>query len=218
MKPFILLLLFVSSSLYSYTIHVTDTFSSDKEEVISRLLDLQGSWVVDIRKELSPADLQQGFLIVRATSESMLELVDVKNAKILWVEEEGEFLGYLLLTDMREFFDLYVNSPIRTFDCHVNQVNFEQTLILNNTLYVRQIAIKKEAARFGVGTQLLDEAKRRSPSGLVAVVLTEPCENKASRTFFSKHGFSCIGYLNCVASSLWPAYQSAVYYYETLQD
>ncbi len=202
----IFFLLFATSALYGYTLHLSDKHSSDKKEVIDKLLDLQATWQVNIR-EMQPLETAvEGFLFVRMKSEELIHLLDAKEVKILWAEEEGELLGYLILTQMNEFFDLYVDSPIRTFDCHIDPATFSQ----EGLHYIEQIAVKKEAVLQGIATRLLNEAKRLSPKGLVAAVLTKPFPNLASLRFFSRNGFINVGFLDCVECPAWPAYQTCV--------
>ena len=93
---FFLCLLLVSGALNAQTLHITDRHSPDKNEVVAHLLELQSSWQVNIREMQSLNTSERGFLFVRMQPESVLHLLDDKNVKILWAEDEGEFLGYLI--------------------------------------------------------------------------------------------------------------------------
>ncbi len=213
MTKIALFFLFVASRLYALSVHVTDETSADKEEVTCNVLNLQKSWQVSIWQKQPYEVSKEGFLFVQMKKEELLGLLDKKKAKILWVEDEGSFLGYLILAPIEEFFDLYVNSPIRTFDCHV-----DQSLFTKEVQYIEQIAVKKDAVNRGVGTLLVNEAKCLSPYGLVAAVLVEPFPNLASLAFFFKNGFMSVGFLHCIECPSWPAYKTCVLHIGKRED
>ncbi len=215
MFRYVILLLFCVQRLYGYTIDITDKHSSDKEEVISNLLLLQHDWQIDIRAYSSQNDTGNGFLFVRMQPEFIHHLVEHKNAIIISASTDKELVGYIILTDITEFFDLYMHTPIRTFECLVNQSVFEKYLDEHTVRYVEQIAVKRDQAHKGIGTNLLNKAKSMSPSGIVAAVLTKPVPNSASLDFFTKNQFIDMGTLNCMECPEWPAYQTQVLFWSS---
>lgn len=209
-----LLLVFISGqTLYGQTLHITDKHSPDKEAVIADLLSLQQTWQIDIREKQPLQLAQNGFLFVRMKPEFIRDLIDNKNATIIWASCDETFAGYLILTEITEFFDLYRDSPIRTFDCLMPQGLFEKYLMANNVKYIEQIAVNRSLTHAGIGTALMNEAKGLSPKGLVAAVITQPIRNQASLEFFAGHTFAVMGHLNCVECLEWPAYQTRVFFW-----
>lgn len=206
MRKFLFFFLLIVAVLNAHTLHITDHTCFDKEDVVTKVLELQSSWQVNIREPQDVNTSLEGFLFIRMTPAGLLDLLDIRKAQIIWAEEEGEFLGYLILTPMDEFFDLYINSPIRTFDCKIDHNIFLQ----EGLLYIEQIAVRKQNAHQGIASSLLDVAKQLAPKGLVAAVLTEPFANLASLNFFLKNGFTQVGFLNCIECPEWPAYQTTI--------
>ncbi len=209
-----LLLLVCMSQVDGSTIHVTDKYSPNKDEVISHLLELQNGWQIDLHTAAPQDKIQNGFLFVRMKPEFVRSLLDNSTAQILWMEDKGEIAGYIILTEISEFFTLYVDSPIRTFAPLVNLPLFEEYLNVNQVRYIEQIAVRNNCVQKGIGSTLLEVAKLVSPDGLVAAVLTQPVLNKASCAFFSKNGFETVGFLNAIESALWPAYQTRVFFWQ----
>lgn len=210
---FVLLLALVTSQMAAQTVHITNKYSSDKEEVIANVLAVQKAWQIDIHSRKPQGNTQNGFLFVRMTPEFVRGLLDYETAQIIWVEHEGELAGYIILTDMGEFFSLYINSPVRTFVPKVNLPLLEEYLIVNNVQYIEQIAVKPEFTKEKIGTTLVNAVKEISPNGLVAAVMTKPFDNIASRAFFLKSGFSTVGQLDCIQCAKWPAYQTHVFFW-----
>lgn len=191
--------------LAAFSLHTTSKESADKLEVIEALLDIQKSWQVNIRAQEPEEKLQDGFLFVKMTTEELLHLIDEKGVEILWIEDDHGLAAYLILTDISEFFDLYKNSEIRTFRFDGDELE------LVNLRYIEQIAVRRDACKQGFASHLLDEAKRVSPNGLIAAVLSEPFRNKASSSLFLKNGFHTIGFLDCIEGPVWPKYQTTVF-------
>lgn len=209
---FLILQFVISSFCYGEELTITDKNSPDKLKVISNLLALQQSWQVDIRSQKNEVYENSGFLFVRMKPESVLDLLDNKDSKIIWVKHNDEMAGYIILTTIQEFFDLYVNSSIRTFEGD-NLPLLEEYLISNDVKYIEQIAISINHVKKGIGIKLVNAAKELSPKGLVCAILTKPFKNQASLRFFSHHGFLPQGHLNCIECADWPTYQTRVLFW-----
>lgn len=214
MIQYIILSLLFIFPLFGETIHLTDKYANDKEEVIRSILALQQEWQINIRATQLAIDTHNGFLFVKMKPEFVLDLLDNKNATIIWASQKEELIGYIILTEIDEFFDLYKNSSIRSFACSADQTQFEEYLQSFGVKYIEQIAVKRELAHTGIGTQLINAAKQCSPYGLVAAVLTQPLANTASLSFFLKSEFTSMGYLNTIECVEWPAYQTAVLFWQ----
>ncbi len=212
---FLILFSALCSLLSGYTLHRTTIDSLDKQHVIEQVLEIQKSWKVDLRKIPSKESFESGFLFVSMKDEELIALLETKDAEILWIDDEDKLAGYLILTQISEFFDLYKGSMIRSFSFTGDLDSFEQNLQMMR--YVEQIAVRKECSGKGYGSLLLANAKDISPNGLIAAILTKPFPNNASKALFLKNDFKCVGTLDCIENPLWPEYQTAVYLYETVE-
>lgn len=208
----VLSLLFIIPA-FGETIHLTDKYADDKEEVVRSILALQQKWQINIRATQLATNTHNGFLFVKMKPEFVIDLLDNKNATIIWASQEEELIGYIILTELDEFFNLYKNSPIRSFACTADQTQFEEYLQSFGVKYIEQIAVKRDLAHTGIGTQLMNQAKQCSQYGLVAAVLTEPLANTASLSFFLRNKFTSMGHINTIECVEWPAYQTSVLFW-----
>lgn len=137
------------------------------------------------------ADGQTGFLISKFCESELAELLN-NGSELILTENKNGVIGYILLTEFREFESVLLearNLDIKNFD---NLKNVEPR-------YLYQIGVSPESRGKGIAKSLLEFAKTRSPQGIITDVLTGPVKNDVSISFFHKNNFLSIGSFSLAA-------------------
>ena len=167
------------------------------ERTIKEILDIQYSLIIDPFDQPLPENFENdGFILVKMTPDYVRSLITESNASIIAAYEGINMVGYILLTEIDEFYDLYSYPDIGMLELPFPKKNLESFLNEKKVMYIEQISIKPGFSKRGIGTLLVNECKRQSPYGLVADVFIEPITNRPSLAFFSQKGFQKIGILH----------------------
>ena len=176
------------------SIFIIDKTSEKKDQIIDDVLQLQQSLIVDpfLKEELP----ETGFLLIKMQASYIQQLLEEKNGRIIASYNQNELMGYIILTEVSEFMELYQDPKIGSFECEVPLDSLE-TYFKNQAVgYIEQIAVKKEYAKKGIGNILVTICKNLAPDGLIADIFIDPIVNFASLAFFAKMGFYEIGTLS----------------------
>ena len=169
---------------------------ASKEDLIRELLTLRQPLVVDFsEKELPDLASFYGFLFPPTTLDRVKLFFEKYEGKIITAYLDEELVGFLALTDASVFTELYHEPNYGSFDCTENLDTLEQDFLTKRIGYVTEIAVKTGYCKKGIGTSLLNAAKRLMPQGLVADIYLYPFANNASLSFFAKKKFREIGTL-----------------------
>jgi ribosomal protein S18 acetylase RimI-like enzyme len=172
------------------------SFTLDKERVIKDLLSLQSSLIVPVQNPILENFAKKGFLLIKMTPEYVNSLLNEKNGLIVSAYQKECLVGYVLLTDISEFKELYQDETIGYIETTLNLEKLEKLLSRADVGYIEQIAVNPSFSRSKIGKRLIDECKKIKPLGLVADVFIDPLVNKASLAFFSSQGFEKSGILH----------------------
>lgn len=181
-------LIFLSHSAFAIELKIIEKNSPDRDLVITEMLGLQRSLIVDPCIKHPPA---HGFLLIKMNSDYVRHLLNWQHGRLIAAYASGELVGYLLLVDTTGFTHLYENLSIGVFESFLSE-----DFCLDTLGYIEQIAIKSRYTKKGLGTLLVNKAKQLYPDGLITDVFIHPIKNLASLSFFAKNGFNHAGYLH----------------------
>ena len=183
MKYFILVVLFFTP-LYSLEIV--------EGEGVAEILAIQNSLVAPLEAEKQP---EFGFITIARSAEYLQ-----KCEKRILAYVEGQVAGYMLLESVEGYLQW---AKGRKFDGDLSK--------LGRSYYIDQIGVSSAFARQGIGTALVEYAKKVSPDGLLADILWEPNRNEASITFLKKQGFSLLGVMEVEATDRLAEHKIAIF-------
>lgn len=198
----------------SIAIKIIDSTTENKDEVIKEILSLQGALLANPYADYLPETCEtNGFILIKMTQEYVRDLLDKKHARIICANSSMQLLGYLILTDISEFMDLYHDSTIGFFESLMSVGRFEYYFLSQSVGYIEQIAVKAGFSKMGIGKALVESCKDLIRTGLVTDVFIQPHINKASLAFFAKQEFVEIGTLHQEAKADFPAHQTRVLFW-----
>lgn len=177
------------------TIHTIDKNSLSRNEVIRDLLALQKSLIVSSQKPIPEEFAKTGFLLVAMTPEYVSHLLAQKDGCIVCAYLDQTLVGYILLTDISEFKELYQNEGAGRFETPIDLATLNTWLAKQDVGYIEQIAVKPGYSKMGIGSQLMSRVKKLKPQGLIADVFIHPVQNEPSLIFFSHQDFVQSGIL-----------------------
>lgn len=203
----------------SITLSVFDRHSKNKDRVIKELLDVQRSLIISIQSPIPEDNAQNGYLLIRMTPEYIDNLLQNRQGQIVAAYQQEMLVGYILLTDIAEFKELYEDEEIGFIETPIDFAVLDTLLSQLEIAYIEQIAVKPGYSRQGVGKQLIEKSKKLKPGGLVADVFLEPLTNEASLQFFSKVGFEKVGVLHQYPRNNFPhAHQTQILFWNPDPD
>jgi len=174
---------------------LTDQNSPSKDRVIEELLTLQRSLIIPIQHPIPNQYIQDGFLFIPMNPEYLNNLLEQKDGCIVGAYLEEILVGYILLTDISEFKELYREASIGSIETTMDMQKLESLLMPSSIGYIEQIGVTTSHSRKGIGSLLINTCKKLKPGGLVADVFIDPMKNEASLHFFSHKGFQEFGIL-----------------------
>lgn len=190
--------LFLKEESGARTLYGVDAAHKQIDEIIEEILKIQQSLLVNRLdpKKVAPELIEGGFLVTQMTHSDLKDLL--RDGKILGICDgsgSGDVLaGYLILTPLSsltqytERYDLSLAISRSDWDCFMAS---------SDRYYVEQIAVAKSYAKQGIGTALLQASQKLSPQGLMAAILFEPYNNRASYALFTQKGhFDAVGSLD----------------------
>ena len=168
----------------STTILTIDKNSPSKNKIIHDLLALQSSLIVSSQKPIAEEFVNTGFLLVPMTQEYVFDLLELKSGQIVCAFLDKTLIGYILLTDISEFKELYQDENAGRFETSIDLPTLEAWLANPFVGYIEQIAVKPGYSRKGIGSELIAACKILKPQGLIADVFIYPVKNEPSLSFF----------------------------------
>lgn len=176
------------------SIVVVDKNNVSSDQVIVDLLSLQKTLIV-CPTDIPEAFMQTGFLLVPMTPEYVASLLEKKEGQIICLYQDQTLLGYIILTIATEFEELYQDSLTGRFETPLNLSDVHNWLSDKDVGYIEQIGVRPGYSRKGIGSQLLEKAKKIKPHGLVCDVFIYPVKNNPSLRFFYDQEFTEPGIL-----------------------
>jgi len=201
MKSFLPFLCTFFSTLWGLpiTLELVEKDSARVEETIDAILEMQKSLLLPLELTECPDSAQTGFLTIEMTHTYLRELLH--SGKFLIAFYEDQPVGYLLLDKIDSYLQ-WVKGK------HFASEWDLQTLRQIN--YIDQIAVVRKYAKHGIGTALVDYAKKLSPQGILADILSAPYPNQASMHFFAAQKFIELGILQVEKTAKYPAHAVAI--------
>lgn len=139
---------------------------------------------------------KNGFLLIRMTPDYVNTLLEEKGGQIVGAYLNHSLVGYIILTDISEFLELYHEESYGYIETTMDLNSLEKKFEELRFGYIEQIAVGLEHTRSGIGKQLMNACKQMRPDGLVADVFIFPIANTASLEFFQRVGFVKFGVLH----------------------
>lgn len=167
----------------------------DGEEIVSEILAVQKALLLPLDVTEIPEFAKSGFLTVAMTP----EYVQACEKRVL-AYVDGKVVGYVILETIERFKEW---AEGREFTGDLGP--------LSNFYTIDQIGVLTPYARQGVGTALVNYAKKLSPGGLLTDAVLEPYPNLASMAFFQRQGFRLLGTMEIKATELLPAHKTSVF-------
>ncbi len=183
----------------SVSITVIDQHSLFKSQVIDELLTLQRSLIIPPQIPIPEENAKNGYLLVQMAPEYVHHLLDKKQGIIVGAYQDHNLVGYVLLTDISEFKELYEGGKLGSIETSI-----DLSILREQVGYIEQIAVKPGYSRRGIGRELMRVCQQIKPEGLVADVFLSPLKNTASLQFFSRLGFEQAGILHQHARDNFP--------------
>lgn len=180
-----------------------EVIERSEPEVIEAVLGIQKTLLAPLSEV--PPFAEAGFLTIEMTHEYLEKFL--QTGKILIARQEGRIVGYLLLDRIDGFIDW---AKDKRFD---SEWNLER---LRGIQYIDQIAVLRSYARQGIGTALVEEAKKLSPRGILIDILFAPYSNHASMQFFASQGFVPLGIVYVEAYSKRAAHATSVMLWDAI--
>ncbi|CDR35176.1 GNAT family N-acetyltransferase [Criblamydia sequanensis] len=171
-------------------VYVISKATPQKDEMIKKVLELQETLLVDPLASISQDSLKDGFLLTAMDADYINYLLNEKNGVIICVTQKQVLLGYAILVNTSQFKKLFENESVGQLDSALQMDDFAR----NDSAYIEQIAVRKSAARQGIGSKLIDTCKKLKHA-LLADVFINPVSNDASLQFFTDQGFENVGIL-----------------------
>jgi GNAT superfamily N-acetyltransferase len=201
MKSFIPLLCTFFSTLCGLpiTLELIEKDSERIEETIDAILEIQKSLLLPLELTEWPDIAETGFLTIEMTRTYLQELLHTGKFLIAFYEERP--VGYLLLDTIDSYLQ-WAEGKYFASDWDL------QTLREIN--YIDQIAVVRKYAKHGIGTALVDFAKKLSPQGILSDILSAPYPNQASMHFFAAQKFVELGILQVEKTARYPAHAVAI--------
>ena len=170
--------------------YIIDKYTKDNSDLIQEVLTLQRSLIVDNQTpdELPIQFKENGFLTVRKTAEELAQTLQ-NEGKIIIARHKGELIGYLILTELENYFSWMSSAKQVEIDLPLEISELESYYIDKRVKLLDQIGIATHYAKHGIGKRLVEIAKELSPHGLSTDILYKPFTNRASFAFFAKQGF-----------------------------
>lgn len=170
--------------------------SENKAEAISEVLEIQKSLLIPLEAEELPDFSKNGFLIVKMNRDYLENFL--VNGEMIVAYDQDNIVGYLLLEKMDAYINWARNQNI------VSDLGLDD---LKRVKYIDQIGIQSRYAKKGIGTALINEARLKSPNGMLTDTLVQPFPNPAALAFFSKMGFLDVGLIRVQANEVRPAHE-----------
>ncbi|CAF1284552.1 unnamed protein product [Didymodactylos carnosus] len=141
-----------------------------------------------------------GFLVGKMAMKYLQELLEEVQTSIIFIVEpmESKIYGYAILTSPAKYKDILNDLHLASA---LDKKQWNDIINNPNIRYITQMGIINDARRTGLGTFLIEKCKTLYSDGLLAGMMLEPLENKASYKFFTsrRNGFSCVGYFDLQA-------------------
>lgn len=176
------------------SINVVDRHSALKNEVIDDFLALQESLVIPLQTPVLEESAKNGHLLIQLTGAYINQLLEEKNGLIICAYLEQTLVGYIVITDISGFKELYEEST-GFVEPVVDLSVMEKILLQTDIGYIEQIGVKPGYSRRGIGARMIQISKKLKSNGLIADIFLEPVKNEASLQFFFRQGFEKSGIL-----------------------
>ena len=194
-----IVLFFFCTTAFSFSIQLVDKNSEHIDETIAEILKVQQTLLLPLELTEIPSCAQSGFLTVQMTPQYLIEFL--QTGRFLIAVHQDQIVGYLLLDQIEQYLHW---AEGKRFDSEWDL----QTL--QTMGYIDQIAVAREFAKQGVGTALINSAKKLSERGLLTDILSAPYRNEASLRFFTARGFANIGTMYIEQTATSPPHATAV--------
>ncbi len=194
-----ILFFFFNTSGFSLTIQVIDKNAEKIEETITEILAIQKSLLLPLEISEIPSYAQSGFLTIQMTPQYLLDFL--RTGRFLIAVHQDQIVGYLLLDQIEQYLN-WANG--NQFKSEWNLKSFQ------NLQYIDQIAVDRKFTRQGIGTALVDYAKKLSAEGLLTDILFTPYHNHASMQFFTTNEFLDIGTMHIEKTAKYPQHATSV--------
>jgi hypothetical protein len=155
-------------------------------EDIEGIISVQNSRFVD-KDNLDESFSDSGMLLYKTTPEELKGIIGDGENHMLLVSKDDDFVtGYALSYSLDEWIE---NKPEWNSNLSI-EASFDN-ILLNKTLYLRQIAVMpgKEGAGAKLELKLFNIAKERGYKFVVGDILEKPIRNKVSMDFHERIGF-----------------------------
>lgn len=198
MKRFIIFLFsfFITFSSFADVrkIILVDKENPSVNQVIDELLKIQSSLIIDPLKPIPQQNQEDGFILISMKLSYVKSLLEDKDGIIVAAQEDQTIVGYIILTNISEFMELYEDPVYGFMESNIDIKQLHDELLQKDFGYIEQIAVKPGYSKKGIGKDLI-QACQELKNGLVADVFIEPVSNLASLNFFQKIGFNHLGIL-----------------------
>ncbi len=180
------------------TLYGVDAAHKQLDGIIEEILKIQQSLLVNRLdpEKVAPELINGGFLVTQMAHSELKDLL--RDGKILGICDgsgSGDVLaGYLILTPLTS---LTQYTERYDLSLGISRSDWDSFMASSDRYYIEQIAVPKSYAKQGIGTALLQASQKLSPKGLMAAILFEPYNNRASYALFTQKGhFDAVGSLD----------------------
>ena len=194
-----ILFFFFYTSGFSLTIQVIDKNAEQIKETVTKILAIQKSLLLSLEISAIPSYAQSGFLTIQMTPQYLLNFL--RTGKFLIAVHQDQVVGYLLLDQIEQYLNW---AEGKQFKSEWNLKSFQ------NLQYIDQIAVDRKFMRQGIGTALVNCAKKLSAEGLLTDILFTPYHNHASMQFFTTNEFLDIGTMHIEKTAMYPPHATSV--------
>jgi ribosomal protein S18 acetylase RimI-like enzyme len=178
--------------------YIINIFHTHIDRICELVIECQSKLLMKNLEKINNYDLNQGFLVHEWSLDSLKKLLSSSSTSLLICiidDKKNKLAGYLLLTSINNLIE-HMNPELGKFELDENVIRDKQWKQLTSSSHVRyieQTGVATEYHRLGIGSSLIELAKKQSSESICTCVMFWPYSNSASANLKIKNGFQPVG-------------------------